>query len=178
MQTHRGATHASCHRTGGWDRAVRRGRTPEQSRLVKVNQRRSCHARARTHGHPPLPGPLEVTQAPHAARVHLPLRSLLEMRRAAFSDCRERFFSSRRTSRGLAASYTGHSGAHLRLDGHPPAPWGPDLPPARSSPGDLSGKKPLQVRCHLLPSGVQLLWNPGPRVARALAAEPPTSVTK
>lgn len=40
---------------------------------------------------------------------HLPLRSLLEMRSVAFSDCSERFFSRSKTSRGLAESCTGQS---------------------------------------------------------------------
>lgn len=40
----------------------------------------------------------------HETPVNLPLRSLLEMRSAAFSDCSERFFSSSSTSRGLDAS--------------------------------------------------------------------------
>lgn len=49
---------------------------------------------------------LDPRKGPSTARdaVHLPLRSLLEMRSAAFSDCSERFFSSSSTSRGLDAS--------------------------------------------------------------------------
>lgn len=51
----------------------------------------------------PLPRPREG-RARVRDPVNLPLRSLLEMRRAAFSDCSERFFSSSSTSRGLDAS--------------------------------------------------------------------------
>lgn len=50
----------------------------------------------------PLPRPLGAERPREL--INLPLRSLLEMRSAAFSDCSERFFSSSSTSRGLDAS--------------------------------------------------------------------------
>lgn len=49
-------------------------------------------------------GPRRGPSAARETLVNLPLRSLLEMRSAAFSDCSERFFSSSSTSRGLDAS--------------------------------------------------------------------------
>lgn len=54
--------------------------------------------------------------------IHLPLRSLLEMRSVAFSDCSERFFSRSKTSRGLVESCTGQSRDHRGATLNPSTP--------------------------------------------------------
>lgn len=81
------------------------------------------HTQTQTQGSPSwssTPGSEPSTMC--VVPIHLPLRSLLEMRSVAFSDCSERFFSRSKTSRGLVESCTGQSTDHHGATLNPSTP--------------------------------------------------------